>query len=336
MRRLEIIAYGPLDTALRFRDVPQPSPGSNDLLVKLRAASINPIDFKIVQGALRLVHHLDFPAPIGFDGCGIVEQVGSGVRGFARGDMAYFRLTRDRLGSIAEYAVVDAGCAAHAPRALSAQQAASIPLVALTTVQGLVDRAHAQPGQRILIHAGSGGLGTFAVQYAKHVLGLDVVSTTSSKNADFVRELGADRVIAYDRDDYRKLDAKFDIVFDTLGGRHTAASFALLRRGGTVVSVAGPPDWSFAAQVHASLPLAAVLSLSGVPMEVRARLKGGRYFRYLTESRGDQLQQITTVIDAGKVRPVIDRVFAFDQAIEALQYLAAGHARGKVVIGISD
>ena len=335
MRRLEITAYGSLDSALRFRDVPQPVPGANDLLVKLRAAGINPIDYKIVQGALRAFHRLDFPAPIGFDGSGVVEQLGSSVRGFAPGDHVYLRMTRDRTGSIAEYVAVDAGCAAHAPQTISAQQAAAIPLVALTTVQGLVDRARARAGQRILIHAGSGGLGTFAVQYAKRVLGLDVVSTTSSKNADFVRALGADQVIAYDRDDYRKLDADFDIVFDTLGGRHTAASFALLKRGGTVVSVAGPPDWHFAAQVHAALPLAAGMWVAGMPMELRARLKGGRYFRYLTESRGDQLQQIADVIDAGKVRPVIDREFAFGQSIAALQYLAAGHARGKVVIAMS-
>lgn len=336
MRRLEITAYGPLASSLRFAEVPVPAVGPHDVLVKLRAASINPIDYKIVAGAVRSFHRLDFPSPIGFDGCGLVEQVGAEVRGLAAGDSVFLRLTRQRMGSIAGYVAVDARCVSKAPASISMLAAATLPLVALTTVQGLVDRAHAQPGQRILIHAGSGGLGTFAVQYAKQVLALEVTSTTSSKNTEFVRALGSDAVIAYDREDYRTHSSDYDIVFDTLGGRVTAESFALIKRGGSVVSVAGPPDWKFAAQVDAPAPLAAAMWCMGLPMELRARAKGGRYFRFLTESRGDQLADIAAIVDNGKLRPVIDRVFPFERAIEALQYLAAGHARGKVVIDISD
>jgi len=335
MRRLEITGYGALDRALRFNEVPIPTPGPCDLLVRIEAAAINPIDYKIVAGALRSIQRLQFPSPIGFDGCGIVEQVGAQASGFAVGERVMLRMTRARMGSIAQYAAVDAACVARAPRTLDAMQAASLPLVALTTVQGLVDRARAVPGQRILIHAGSGGLGSFAVQYAKHVLQLRVVSTTSARNVDFVRELGADVVIAYDREDYRARDLRYDIVFDTLGGRATADAFGVLTRGGSVVSVAGPPDWQFAAQVGAALPLAAAMWCMGAPMELRARLHGGRYYRYLTESRGDQLVAIAALVDAGRLRPVIDRVFPFEQSIEALQYLAAGHARGKVVIAIA-
>lgn len=332
MRRLEFTAYGPLQSVLRFADVPLPAVGANDVLVRLRAASINPIDYKIVAGALRRFQRFDLPCALGFDGCGVIERIGASVRGFAAGDTVFLRMTRQRMGSLAEYVAVDAACIAPAPASISALEAASLPLVALTTVQGLVERAHAQAGQRILIHAGSGGLGTFAVQYAKHVLGMQVVSTTSSRNADFVRALGADHVLAHDREDYRDYAARYDIVFDTLGGAHTAQSFALLRRGGSVVSVAGPPDWRFAAQVGAATPLALAMWCLALPMELRARLKGGRYFRYLTESRGEQLRQIAALVDSGKVRAVIDRTFRFDAAIEALQYLAAGHARGKVVI----
>jgi len=335
MRRLEITGYGALETALRMRDVPLPETGPRDLLVRLQAASINPIDYKIVAGALRSFHHLDFPSPIGFDGCGVVERTGTDVLGFAIGDRVYLRMTRDRMGSIAEYVALDHACAALAPGSITAAQAASLPLVGLTTVQGLVDRAHAEPGQRILIHAGSGGLGSFAVQYAKRVLQLDVTSTTSQRNVDFVRGLGADTVIAYDIEDYRKRAGRYDIVFDTLGGRTTADSFGVLKRGGSVVSVAGPPDRHFAAQVNAALPLAAAMWCMALPMELRARARGGRYFRYLTESRGEQLRQIAALVDAGTLRPVIDRVFAFEQSIDALRYLAAGHARGKVVIEIA-
>ena len=335
MRRLEIGGYGALETVLRMREVPLPEAGPRDLLVRLQAASVNPIDYKIVAGALRSFHRLDFPSPIGFDGCGVVERTGADVAGFAIGDRVYLRMTRDRMGSIAEYVAVDHGCVALAPRQINAAQSASLPLVALTTVQGLVDRAQAQAGQRILIHAGSGGLGTFAVQYAKRVLQLNITSTTSKRNVDFVRELGADDVIAYDAEDYRTRATRYDIVFDTLGGRTTADSFGVLNRGGSVVSVAGPPDRRFAAQVNAALPLAAAMWCMSLPMELRALARGGRYFRYLTESRGEQLQQIAALVDAGTLQPVIDRVFAFEQSIEALRYLAAGHARGKVVIEIA-
>ena len=335
LRRLEITGYGALHASLRFAEAPLPPVGARDVQVKLHAASINPIDFKVVAGALRSFHELALPSPIGFDGCGVVERCGDQVREFQAGERVFLRMTRARMGSIAEYVAIDAACVARAPASVSAQQAASLPLVALTTVQGLVDRARAQAGQRILIHAGSGGLGTFAVQYARHVLALDVTSTTSSRNAEFVRALGAQRVICYDREDYRRDAARYDIVFDTLGGPHTAQSFGVLARGGSVVSVAGPPDWNFAAQVRARLPLAAAMWCMGLPMELRARLKGARYFRYLTESRGAQLRDIAALVDGAKVQPVIDRVFSFEQAIDALQYLAAGHARGKVVIAIA-
>jgi alcohol dehydrogenase len=336
MRRLELVSYGPLPDAVRFAEAPLPAIGDEDVLVKVQAAALNPIDYKVIHGTLRAVMPLQFPSPLGFDCAGRIEAVGARVGDFAPGDAVYVRASRQRMGSLAEYLAVEARFVARAPQRLTAIEAASIPLVALTTVQGLVDRARAQPGQRALIHAGSGGLGTFAVQYARHELGLHVTTTTSSRNADWVAGLGADTVVAYDQQDYKALPARYDIVFDTLGGATTADSFKVLRRGGTVVSVAGPPDWSFARQVGASAPLAAAMWTKGLPMELRARLKGGRYFRYLTESDGAQLTHVAGVIEAGKVKPVIDRVFAFDEAIEALQYLEAGRAKGKVVVAVGE
>jgi len=332
MRRLEVAGYGRLPGSVRFAEVPIPAIGDDDVLIKVRAAALNPIDYKVAQGELRRVLSLDLPAPFGFDCSGRIEAAGSSVTGFAAGDRVYLRAPRERMGSFAEYLAVDAKYVARAPRRLSAIEAASIPLVALTTVQALVDRAQAVPGQRVLIHAGSGGLGSFAVQYAKAVLGLHVTTTTSSRNAAWVGELGADIVIAYDQQDYRASSARYDVVFDTIGGRTTADSFAVLKRGGTVVSVAGPPDWSFARQVGARLPLAAVMWVLGLPLELRARLNRGHYYRFLTESSGAQLEQVARVLDAGKLRPVIDRVYPFGQAIEALQYLATGRARGKVIL----
>jgi NADPH:quinone reductase-like Zn-dependent oxidoreductase len=334
MRRLELVEYGPLPDAVRFADAPLPAIADHEVRVRVHAAALNPIDYKVIHGALRGVMPLKLPAALGFDCSGHIDSVGARVGDFAAGDPVYVRAPRQHMGSLAEYLVVEARFVARAPERLTLADAASIPLVALTTVQGLVDRAAAQRGQRILIHAGSGGLGSFAVQYAKHELGLHVTTTTSRRNADWVGRLGADVVIAYDEQDYQTLPDRYDIVFDTLGGATTADSFKVLRRGGAVVSVAGPPDWSFARQVGAGVPMAAAMWAKGLPMELRARLQGGRYFRYLTESDGAQLTHIAEVIDAGKLRAIVDRVFSFDQSVEALQYLEAGRAKGKVVVRV--
>lgn len=335
MRRLELVGYGSIADSVRFAEVPIPQPGDDEVLVRVEAAAINPIDTKFIQGDLRRVMRPALPASIGFDACGTIDSCGRNVQRFAPGDRVYLRAPRQKMGSFAEYLAIDAAFVAAAPRGWSAIEAASIPLVALTTVQGLVDRAQARPGQRILIHAGSGGLGSFAVQYASRVLGLEVTTTTSSRNAAWVGELGATRVIAYDREDYRDGGGRFDIVFDTLGGEHTAASFDLLERGGCVVSVAGPPDWQFAGQIGAGPLKAALLWAVALPMEFRARRAGARYFRFLTESDGARLAEIAGVLESGRVRAVIDSVFAFDRSLEALQHVDDGRARGKVVIDVA-
>ena len=332
MRRLEIIAYGDIARSVHFAEVPEPTLADDEVLIRVEAASINPIDTKFINGHLRRIMAPTLPAAIGFDACGHIEKVGAAVRGLGPGERVYLRAPRQKMGSFAEYLAVAARFVAPAPRNLSAAEAASIPLVALTTVQGLVDRAQAEPGQRILIHAGSGGLGSFAVQYAKHVLGLVVTTTASSRNSDWVARLGADTVIEYDREDYRRRDARYDIVFDTLGGETTRDAFALLRRGGCVVSVAGPPDWQFARQIEAGALKSALLWAIALPMEWRARRHGARYYRFLTESDGARLTEIAEVLDAGKVKPVIDSVFGFDQSIAALEHQAGGHAKGKVII----
>jgi alcohol dehydrogenase len=335
MKRLEICSYGPLPRCVRFAESDLPAVGDHDILVKVVAASVNPIDYKLVHGDLRRVLRLNFPAPFGFDCCGRVEALGSKVVGYEAGDLVYARAPRARMGTFAEFVAIESRYVAKAPTSLSAQAAASLPLVALTTVQALVDRAKARKGQSILIHAGSGGLGSFAIQYAKRELGLHVTTTTSSKNALWVRELGADVVVAYDRENYASLPARYDIVFDTLGGSTTSASFSVLKPGGTVVSVAGPPDRAFARQVGATPALSFVLWCISLPMELRARRIGGRYFRFLTESSGAQLEHVGRLVDAGKIRTVVEKIYPFDQAIEALQYAATGRAKGKLVIQVA-
>lgn len=335
MKRIEICSYGPLPQCVRFAEGDLPAVGDHDILVKVEAVSVNPLYYKIANGDLRRVLRLNLPAPFGFDCCGRVEVLGSKVIGYEVGDLVYARAPRERMGAFAEFVAIESRYVAKAPTSLSAQAAASLPLVALTTVQALVDRAKARKGQSILIHAGSGGLGSFAIQYAKQELGLNVTTTTSSRNAHWVRELGADVVVAYDRENYASLPARYDIVFDTLGGPTTSASFCVLKQGGTVVSVMGPPDRAFARQVGANLALSFVMWCIGLPMQLRARRVGGHYFRFLTESSGIELEHVGRVVDAGKVRTVVERIYPFDQAIEALQYAATGRARGKLVIQVS-
>jgi alcohol dehydrogenase len=332
VKRLEITAYGPIERSIRLAEAPVPAIGDEDLLIEVAAASINPLDLRVAAGELRHFQRLAMPAAMGFDCSGTVAAVGRRVRGFAVGDAVYARAPRERMGTFAEFAAIDSCYAARMPAALSMVEAAAVPLVGLTCVQALVQRAQAQPGQRILIHAGSGGLGSFAVQYAKHALGLHVTTTTSRRNAGWVAALGADIVIAYDEQDYRRSTARYDIVLDALGGRTTLDSFDLLKPGGSVVSVAGPPDREFASNVRAGPLVAAVMWGLGLRVRRRARARQARYFRFPTESSGAQLEALSALLQQGKIRPVIDRTYPLSDAMAALAYSAQGRAKGKIVL----
>lgn|SRR3990167_1883859 len=327
----QAVGYGSPKDCLRLVSVPLPEPGTGELRLRVGAASLNPIDFKLLRGELRRVQALSFPVTLGFDASGIVDAVGPGASQFKLGDRVFVRASRDTLGAFAQYTVQPEAFVAMSPVRTSVVGAASLPLVALTTVQGLVDRAQARPGQRILIHAGSGGLGSFAIQYARW-LGLQVDSTTSSRNVERVRAHGAHDVIAYDREDYAGRGRVYDIVFDTLGGGHTLKAFRVLKPGGCVVSVAGPPDREMIAKFGRNLVVRTVMQLMSRRVHAAARAGNARYFRYLTESNGAQLQAIAHLVDSGEVRPVVDRVFDFSDAVAAFDYLMSGHAQGKVIL----
>lgn len=333
MRALQLQQYGDPQEVLRLVELPAPLPGPEEVQIEVHAVGLNPIDYKIAQGKLRLVVGLKLPITLGFDLSGVVLSVGSNVTAFKAGDAVYGRSTRDQLRAFAEVAVLDQRWVAPKPVNLSHLEAASIPLVALTTLQGLTDRAGAKAGQRILILAGSGGVGSFAIQYAK-TLGLHVTATTSSRNADFVRELGADRVICYDRETVGSDGAAYDLVYDTLGGGNTMKAFGWLKPGGAVVSIAGPPDADFARQTGAG-PLKAVLfALAGAGVRMRAALGGFRYFRFMTESDGPRLMALNALLESGQIRAVVDREFGFDQILDAFAYFMQGRARGKVVVRV--
>ena len=325
--------YGPPAEVLELRSIPCPQPGPGEVRFRVEAASLNPIDYKLIRGDLRRVMPLAFPVTPGFDACGTVDALGEGVSGFRLGERIIVRASRDTLGAFAQHSVQPAEFAARAPQWISATAAASLPLVALTTVQGLVNRAGARSGQRILIHAGAGGLGSFAIQYARH-LGLEVDATCSARNATFVRELGARDAIAYDREDYRARGPVYDIVLDSLGGEHTVDAFGVLRPGGVVVSVAGPPDDEMVAKFSRGWATRQAMRWMGRKVRAAAARKQARYFRYLTESSGTQLAEVSALVDAGAIRPVVDSVFPFEQAPAAFAKLMQGHARGKIVLDV--
>ena len=332
MRAFVLTRYGAISDSVRLADIPDPVAGPGEVLIEIHAASLNPIDFKLVHGDLKRVSKYVLPRPIGFDASGIVTAVGAGASKFKPGDAVYVRASRATIGTFAEQISLAENLVALKPAKISHAEAASLPLVGLTTVQ-MFGRAGAKSGQRILIHAGSGGVGTFAVQYAKH-LGLHVTSTTSSKNADFVASLGADRVIAYDRENYLEQGGGYDIVYDTLGGGFTIDAFKIVKRGGVVISLSGPPDRDFARREGAGLLVGIVVWLMGRKVYAASTAAGARYEWAFTDSNGDQLRDIAALVENGAIKPVVDREFPFEQLPDALTYLETGRARGKVVLRV--
>jgi alcohol dehydrogenase len=332
MRAFVLTGYGAISDNVRLAQLPDPVAASGEVLIEIHAASLNPIDFKIVHGDLKRVSKYKLPRPFGFDASGIVRSVGAGVSRFKPGDEVFARASRETIGSFAEQIALDEQFVALKPVMVTHPEAASLPLVGLTTLQGFA-RANARAGQRILIHAGSGGVGTFAVQYARH-LGLHVTTTTSSKNVDFVRSLGADSVIAYDRENYLEHGDGYDIVYDMLGGAFTVDAFKVVKRGGTVISLSGPPDRDFARREGAGMLVRVAVWLMGRKVYAASEKAEAAYCWFFTESNGEQLRDIAALIDRGAIKPVIDREFAFERLPEALSYLEAGRARGKVVLRV--
>lgn len=332
MRAFLLDGYGAIDDHVKLADVTDPIARFNEVVIEIHAASLNPIDFKIARGDLKRVSKYRLPRTFGFDASGVVLSVGTQATRFKPGDAVYARSSRETIGTFAERIALPEQFAALKPARVSHAEAASLPLVGLTTLQGF-EKVGARAGQRILIHAGAGGIGTFAIQYAKH-RGLHVTTTTSSKNADFVKSLGADKVIAYDRENYLEQGGGYDIVYDTLGGAFTVDAFKVVKRGGAVISLSGPPDRDFANRMGAGMLVRVAVWLMNRKVYSAAATAGATYCWFFTEPDGDQLREIAGLVDAGAIKPVIDREFAFDQLPAALAYLEKGRARGKVVLKV--
>ncbi|MEV0738994.1 NADP-dependent oxidoreductase [Streptomyces sp. NPDC050549] len=319
---------------LQEAEVPEPTVGEHDVLVRVEAAGLNPLDEKIRAGEFKQILPYKLPLTLGNDVAGTVIGVGAAVRGFKPGDEVYARPAADRIGTFAERIAVAEGDVALKPASISMDEAGSLPLVALTAWQALVERGKVRPGQKVLIHAGAGGVGSIAIQLAAH-LGASVATTASGSNAHFVRALGADTVIDYRTQDFEQLLNGYDLVLDSIGGETLKKSLRVLKPGGKAIGIAGPPDPAFARE--AGLNPLLRLAVAGLSGKIRRQAKklGVTYEFLFMRASGDQLRQITTLIDEGVVRPVVGKVVRFDQTPQALQSLSQGGIRGKAVMGSS-
>jgi NADPH:quinone reductase-like Zn-dependent oxidoreductase len=333
MRGLVIHRYGGPDV-LSLEDRPAPEVGARDVLIDVKAASLNPLDFKIRAGKAKPVIRMPMPIPLGCDVAGTVARTGADVRELSVGDAVFARLEKLRMGGLAEQVAADASVVAKKPAKATFEEAAAAPLVGLTSLQALREVGDLKPGQRVLIHAGAGGVGSIAIQIAK-ILGLHVLTTTSTKNIDFVKSLGADEVIDYTTEKITERAAGVDAVFETLGGASEREALRLVKRGGVVLGIGGLPDMPFARK-HLLPRMRPAVWMATLPRR-RAAARAGVRFEYLfMRPDGAQLAEIATWIDEGRLRPVIHRTYPLDAVGEAFAELERGRARGKIVVTIPN
>jgi NADPH:quinone reductase-like Zn-dependent oxidoreductase len=318
---------------VRIGEMPDPELRDDDVLVQIHAASVNPLDFKIRDGEFKLLLPYRLPLILGNDLAGVVVRVGSRVRRFKPGDEVYARPDEDRIGTFAEFISMNEDAVAIKPKELIMEEAASIPLVGLTAWQVLIERANLKKGHKVLIHAGSGGVGTFAIQLAKHV-GVVVATTTSTANVDWVKALGADIVIDYSKDDFATILRDYDVVLNSLGGEVLDKSLQVLKPGGKLISISGPPDPDFAKDMGLSWILRQVMRLLSYRIRKKAKRHRVSYAFLFMRASGDQLREIGCLIDSRIIRPVVDRVFPFESTNEAMAYVEKGRAKGKVVVKV--
>ncbi|OBG18377.1 NADPH:quinone oxidoreductase [Mycolicibacterium celeriflavum] len=330
MKAFVVNQYG--KNEFRSADVPEPRIGNGDVLVKVNAAGINPLDIMVRNGEFKQLLKYKPPFVLGHDVAGVVTQVGADVRGFSVGDEVFARPRDLRIGTFAEYIAIDHNDVALKPAALSMPEAAAVPLVALAAWQILVEKAHVKQGQKVLVHAGAGGLGSTVIQLAKH-LGAHVATTANGARAELVHSLGADVVIDYTTEDSAQILTDYDLVVDSVGGENLMKSLAVLKPGGLAIGVTGPPDAAFAKQLGAPKPFEFVLSFMSRKVRKAAKKLGVRYSFFFMHASGTQLSELAALYDAGRLRPVIDSIFPFDQTVEALAYVENRKAKaGKVVI----
>jgi NADPH:quinone reductase-like Zn-dependent oxidoreductase len=321
--------------ALRLADLPEPEVRGDDVLVRVHATAVNLLDSKIRDGEFKLLLPYRPPFILGHDVAGTVARVGPQVRRFKEGDEVYARPRDHRIGTFAEFIAINEMDVALKPKNISMEEAASIALVGLTAWQALADVAKLKSGQKVFIQAGSGGVGTFAIQLAKH-LGATIATTTSTKNVELVKSLGADVVIDYKTQDFEKILSGYDLVLHSQDTKALEKSLRVLKPGGLLISISGPPDPAFAKEFGLNLFLKLVMRLLSLRVRKKAKSLGVRFSFLFMRAQGQQLSEITSLIESGVIRPIVDRVFPFEKTADALTYVESGRAKGKVVIRVGQ
>ncbi|AIY77911.1 NADPH:quinone reductase [Bacillus anthracis] len=329
MKAMIIDKYGKVP--MRMAEVPTPEINEYEVLAEIHAASINPIDFKIRDGKVKMLLKYEMPLILGNDFSGVITKVGSKVTRFKVGDEIYARPRKNKIGTFAEYIAIHEDDIALKPKNLSFEEAASIPLVGLTSYQALHDIMQLQKGQKILIHAGSGGVGTFAIQLAK-IMGATVTTTASEAGANLVKSLGADEIINYKTEKFEDILKDYDAVFDTIGGTTLEKSFNIIKSGGNIVSVSGMPNARFGKEFGSGFFKTLLFSLASKKLTALEKKHNAQYSFLFMKPSGDQLRTIANYIESGKIKPVIDRVFPFEDAQKAMEYSEAGRAKGKIIV----
>ena len=332
MKAFIVKGYGKKEK-LHLTEIAEPIVKDNDVLVQVHSAGVNLLDSKIRNGEFKLILPYKTPFTLGHDVAGVVTKVGSKVGKFKVGDEVYARPADHRIRTFAEYISVDERDVALKPKSLTMEEAASIPLVGLTAWQALIEKANLQKGQKVFIQAGSGGVGTFAIQLAKY-LGATVATTASAANFDLVKGLGADIVIDYKKEDFETILRDYDLVLNSQDTKTLETSLKILKPGGKIISISGPPDPNFAKEFGLSWMLKVILSLLSFGVRNKAKQHRVNYSFLFMKANGNQLNRIASLIDAGIIRPVMDRLFSFEATNEALTYVETGRAKGKVVIKV--
>ena len=334
MRAFVLTRYGGPDAA-ELRDVPDPRPGPGELLIRVAAAGLNPVDYKIREGKLKIIRRYPLPAVMGNELAGTVIARGAGATRFEEGDRVFTRVDKDRLGAFAELAAVAEAHVARMPASLDFETAAGVPLAGLTALQALRDELALTPGQRVFVSGGAGGVGTFALQLAKW-LGAEVATTASSRGEALVRRLGADVVVDYTTTSFERELRDYDAAFDLVGGDTLRRTFAVLKPGARVVSIAGIPEPQTARDLGRGAGLALLFWFASASTRWRARRYGARYRYLFMHPSGTELAELAELIGAGTLQVVVDRVFPFGEIRQAFAYLEGGRAKGKVVVRMAD
>jgi len=333
MKAFIIDRYGRKEK-LHLQEISDPVVKENHVLVQVHSAGVNLLDSKIKNGEFKIFLPYKMPLVLGHDVAGVITKTGSNVRRFKVGDEVYARPADRRIGGFAQLIAIDEADLALKPKRLTMDEAASVPLVALTAWQALVEKADLKKGQKVFIQAGSGGVGTIAIQLAKYI-GAIVATTTGTTNVEWVRALGADTVIDYQTEDFEGILRDYDVVLNSQDTRTLKKSLRVLKPGGKLISISGPPDLGFAKQIRLGWPLKMIMWLLSFGIRRKAKRQHVNYSFLFMRAEGDQLSKITALIDSGIISPIVDKVFPFGKTDEALTYVEGGHAKGKVVIRVN-